>query len=84
VRSTSDVQGLASAIAHAIYEGRRPVMRAIGASAVNQAVKATCIARGYAAQCGYDLCFRTGFENIYLEREQKELSAIRIEVLPRA
>ena len=39
-------------------------MRAIGASAVNQAVKACAIARGFVAPRGVDLCFVIGFDDI--------------------
>ena len=61
VGSTTSPKQLASAISHAIYDNRTPHLRAIGASAVNQAVKAIAIARGYVAQRGLDLLCRPGF-----------------------
>ena len=60
VAATSNPQQLASAIAHAVYAGQAPRLRAIGAGAVNQAVKALAIASGYVAPTGRVLSFRTG------------------------
>ena len=55
VGAGSNPQALASAIAHSIYDTHTCKMRAIGAGAVNQAVKAIAIARGFAAPRGFDL-----------------------------
>jgi stage V sporulation protein S len=57
-------QSLASAIAHAIYENRTCTVRAVGAGAVNQAVKSIAIARGYTAPRGMDLVCVPGFASI--------------------
>lgn len=64
VAGSSNPQQLASAIAHAVYAGHSPKLRAIGASAVNQTVKALAIASGYVAPTGRVLSFRPGFENV--------------------
>lgn len=61
VAANSPPQQLASAISHAVYDGKRIRMRAIGASAVNQAMKACAIARGYVAPRGLDLTVRPYF-----------------------
>jgi stage V sporulation protein S len=61
VSTGSNPQSLASAIAHAIYERREVTVRAIGAGAVNQAVKGIAIARGYVAPRGMDLICKPGF-----------------------
>ena len=45
VGAGSNPQSVASAVAHAIYEKREVKIRAVGAGAVNQAVKAIAIAR---------------------------------------
>lgn len=60
----SDPQSVASAISNAFYERHEVTMRAVGASAVNQANKAIAIARGYIATRGLDLFCRQGFTNI--------------------
>lgn len=74
VSAGSNPQGVASAIAHAIYETRTCKVRAVGAGAVNQAVKAIAIARGYAAPRGIDLTCIPGFASI--ESHDGQISAI--------
>ena len=64
VGAGTNPQSLASAIAHAVYGSKKVVLRAVGAGAVNQAVKAVAIARGYVAPHGYDLTMRPGFQNV--------------------
>jgi stage V sporulation protein S len=62
---------LASAISHAVYDGKKVVLRAIGAAAVNQAVKALVVAQGYAAQRGLVLANRPGFVTAVLDGEER-------------
>lgn len=64
VSGGSNPQSVAAAVAHAIYAGQRPIMRAIGASAVNQAVKAGIIAAGFCAPRGHTLYFQLGFDDV--------------------
>jgi len=64
VKSDTDVKSLASAVAMAAYEGRETTLRAIGAGAVNTAIKAAAIARGFTAARGIDLAIIPGFANI--------------------
>jgi len=74
VSASSNPQSVASAIAHAIYDKHEVKMRAVGAGAVNQAVKAMAIARGYVAPRGLDLVCKPGFTTI--ESRDGEISAI--------
>jgi len=74
VSAGSNPQSVASAIAHAIYENRSVKLRAVGAGAVNQAVKALAIARGYVAPRGLDLTCKPGFTTI--ESRDGDISAI--------
>lgn len=74
VSAGSNPQSVASAIAHAIYEKREVKLRAVGAGAVNQAVKAIAIARGYVAPRGLDLTCKPGFTTI--ESRDGAISAI--------
>ena len=74
VSASSNPQSVASAIAHAVYESRQVKVRAVGAGAVNQSVKAMAIARGYVAPRGMDLTFRPGFTTI--DSRDGEISAI--------
>ena len=75
VSGKSDPQKVASAIAHSVYEGKDVVVRSIGAGAVNQAVKAVCIARGFTAARGFDLAIRPGFETVAMT-DGSDMSAI--------
>lgn len=74
VSAGSNPQSVASAIAHAVYDSRTVKLRAVGAGAVNQAVKAIAIARGYSAPRGLDLTCKPGFTTI--ESRDGEISAI--------
>jgi stage V sporulation protein S len=79
VSASSNPQSVASAIAHSIYEHRSCKIRAVGAGAVNQAVKAIAIARGYTAPRGLDLMCVPGFASI--ESHDGQISAIVFTVL---
>ena len=74
VSAGSNAQSVGSAIAHALYEAPQVKLRAVGASAVNQAVKAIAIARGYVAPRGLDLTCKPGFATV--ESRDGSISAI--------
>lgn len=79
VKGTASVPPLASAISHAIYDSRTVTLRAIGASAVSQAVKAAAVARGYVAPRGIDLALVPGF--VTVEMEDGNVTAITLRVI---
>ena len=79
MRASSNAQALASAISHAIYDSRAVTLRAIGAGAVNQAIKAIAIARGYVAPRGIDLTIRPGFATVTMK--DGDVSAITLAVI---
>ena len=81
VGASSNPSSIAAVIAHAIYEGKHPQIRAIGASAVNQAVKACAIARGFVATRGWNLYLIPGFESLLDEVEDRGVSAITLMVV---
>ena len=81
VSAGSNPQAVASAIAHSIYETRACKIRAVGAGAINQAVKAIAIARGYTAPRGMDLICIPGFTSI--ESHDGQISAIVFDVSAR-
>lgn len=60
----SDPNSVAHFIANAFYEDNRVAIRAVGAAAVNQAVKAVAISRGHIASRGQDSVARIGFINV--------------------
>lgn len=71
---------LAGAIANCVYEGNYPMLRAIGASAVNQAIKGVIVANQYVAARGLSLAFRPGFANVPGE-QGGEISAVTIQTI---
>ena len=78
VGAGSNPQAVASAVAHSIYETRSCTIRAVGAGAVNQAVKAIAIARGYTAPRGLDLVCIPGFTSI--KSHDGDISAIVFQI----
>lgn len=65
VSASSPPQAVAGSIYRAVLEPvARPVVRAVGAGAVAQAVKSIAIARGMVAPRGRDLACTIGFDNI--------------------
>jgi stage V sporulation protein S len=64
VSGSSNPQSVGSIVARAVVAGQLPRIRAIGASAVNQAVKACAIARGFVAPRGLDITYVIGFDDI--------------------
>jgi stage V sporulation protein S len=71
VSSTSVPKSVAGAIA-AVSRNEQPVdLVAIGASAVNQAVKSIAIARGYVAPNGIDLVCIPSFSQLEVDGMQK-------------
>jgi len=78
VTSGGNPKNLASAIAHALYESPEVTLRAVGASALNQAVKGIIIARSYVAPRGMDLYVVPGF--VTIESRDGDISAIVLKV----
>ena len=71
VSSTSSPNSLAGAIAGLIKENGKVEMQAIGAGAINQAVKAVAIARGFVAPSGMELTCMPAFTEIMIDDMQK-------------
>jgi stage V sporulation protein S len=78
VRGTSRTSAVAGAIAGVFREHHRAEVQAIGASAVNQSVKALALSRSYLAQDGIDVVFISEFVDV--EIEDKIRTAIRFTV----
>ena len=74
VSASSNAQSVGSAIAHALYESPSIKVRAVGASAVNQAVEAIAIASGYVAPRGMRLACIPGFTTV--DSRDGQISAI--------
>jgi len=76
VSGTSRTSAVAGAIAGVFRENQRAEIQAIGAGAVNQAVKALVLSRGYLGEDGYDVVFTVEFADV--EIEDKIRTAIKI------
>ncbi len=79
VRATTRPTATAGAIAGIVREGGAPEVQAIGAAAVNQAVKAVIIARAYLVQDGLDLYCVPGFAEVSIAGEARTAVRLRIE-----
>jgi len=72
---------VAGAIAGVVREHGRAEVQAIGAGAVNQAIKAIAIARGYLALDGIDVICIPAFVEVDIEGQER--TAIKFIVEPR-
>ncbi len=72
ISSKSNPNSVAGAIAGLIKESQKKAeMQAIGAGALNQAVKAVAIARGFVAPAGVDLVCIPAFAEVEVEGEDR-------------
>jgi stage V sporulation protein S len=81
VSSHSNPNSVAGALAGVIREQGVAEMQTVGAGALNQAVKAVAIARGFVAPSGVDLICVPAFADILINGEER--TAIRLLVEPR-
>ncbi len=79
VSANSSSNSVAGAIAGAMRENGKVEVQAIGAGALNQAVKAIAIARGYVAPSGIDLIFVPGFTDVEIDGEERTAVKLFIE-----
>lgn len=81
VSAQSNPKSVAGALAAVLRERGSAEVQAVGAGAVNQAIKAIAIARGFVAPNGIDLVSVPAFAEITIEGEER--TAIRFIVEPR-
>ncbi len=81
VSAKSRSTAVAGAIAGVIRESGRAEVQAIGAGAVNQAIKAVAIARGYLALEGMDIICIQAFTEVDIEGQER--TALKMVVEPR-
>ena len=82
VSGNSKPKAVAGALAAVIRERGCAEVQAVGAGAVNQAVKAIAIARGILAPNGYDLVFIPAFAVIVVQGIR--MTVMRLIVRPRS
>lgn len=81
VSSKSNPNSVAGAIAGVVREKGIAEVQSIGAGALNQAVKAVAIARGFLAPLGIELVCVPAFSEITVDGEER--TAIKLIVTPR-
>ena len=81
VSANSQPKSVAGALAAVLRENSVAQLQAVGAGAVNQAVKAIAITRGFVAPNGIDLIVVPAFVEITIDGEEK--TAIKFIVEPR-
>ena len=79
ISSKSNPNSVAGAIAGLVKESSKAEMQAIGAGALNQAVKAVAIARGFVAPSGKNLVIIPAFSDITIDGAEKTAIKLIIE-----
>jgi stage V sporulation protein S len=81
VSAKSSPNSVAGAIAGLLKENSGIEIQTVGAGALNQAIKAVAIARGFVAPSGIDLICIPAFADIKIDGEER--TAIKLLVQPR-
>jgi len=81
VAAGSNARSLAGCIAGVVRENGRAELQAIGAAAVNQAIKAVAIAREFLVHDGLDIVLIPSFTQLMIGDQEK--SALRLVVKAR-
>ena len=81
VSTKSNPNSVAGALAAIIKEKNIVEIQAVGAGAINQAVKALAIARGFVAPSGRDIVCVPAFTDIEIDGQER--TAIKLIVQPR-
>ena len=81
VKANSRTAAVAGAIAGVIREHNRAEVQAIGAGAVNQAVKALVLARGYLAEDGFTIVCIPEFVDVDIDGKIR--TAVKLTAEPR-
>lgn len=81
VSANSQPKSVAGALAAVLRDNNYAELQAVGAGAVNQAVKAIAITRGFVAPNGIDLVAVPAFSEVSIDGEER--TAIKFFVQPR-
>jgi len=79
VSSKSNPNSVAGALANSFRDRGVVEIQAIGAGAINQAVKAVAIARGYVAPTGKDLICVPAFTDIIIDDQERTAIKLIVE-----
>ena len=81
ISSKSNPNSVAGALAGLIREKGTAEIQAIGAGALNQAIKSVAVARGFVAPSGMDLVCIPAFTEVEIDGEER--TAIKLIVQPK-
>ena len=79
VSSKSDANKVAGALANVLREKKSVVLQAIGAGALNQALKGIAIAWGFVAPSGKNLICIPAFSDIVIDGEERTAIKLIVE-----
>jgi stage V sporulation protein S len=79
VSSKSNPNSVAGALAGVLREAGEAEIQVIGAGALNQAIKAIAIARGFVAPSGIDLVCVPAFTDIIIDGEERTAIKLTVE-----
>lgn len=80
VAASSNPASVGGAIVKNLEENKKVELVAVGAGAVNQAVKAGAIARGYAGPQGLNLKYIPAFTDVQIEDEEKTAIKLIVDI----
>lgn len=81
VASNSNVKSVAGSITKSFEEGKQVEVIAIGAGAVNQAIKSLAMSRGFLSMKGRDLYFAPGFTSVEIDGQVRTAMKFVLKVL---
>lgn len=81
VARTTEVKSLAGAISNIIKQGHEVRLQAVGAGAVNQAVKAIAVAGGYLAPYDMEVMAQLAFAVVEFDGEEKTAITMKVSVI---
>lgn len=79
VSSKSSPSSVAGALANVFKDKSSVEIQAVGAGAINQAIKAIAIARGFVAPSGKNLICTPAFQDISIEGEERTAIKLIVE-----
>lgn len=80
VSTKSNPAKVAGALANLLKENDKVILQAVGAGAVNQAMKSIAIARGFVAPSGIDIICIPAFVDIEIDAEKRTAMKFIVEI----
>lgn len=80
VSSNSNPSKVAGAIANLFRDNNSAEIQVVGAGALNQAIKAITISRGFLTPIGKDVIVIPSFNDVYINEEEKTAIKLKIEI----